>query len=66
MTHLYGARKSFYVLRPKNTIKLLTQSAEKGICLYGKTGTRKLGDFFSKTGSLQLKTTRPFLSECVC
>ena len=30
---MYGARGSFYVLRQKNTIKLLTQSAEKWICM---------------------------------
>ena len=33
MTHMYGARGSFHVLRPKNTIKHVTQSAEKLICM---------------------------------
>ena len=33
MTHFYGAGELFHVLRPKNAIKLLTQSAEKWICM---------------------------------
>ena len=33
MSHLNGARGSFYVLRPKNTIEFLTQSAEKWVCM---------------------------------
>ena len=33
MTHLYGARGSFHVLRPKNTIELMTESADKWICM---------------------------------
>ena len=33
MTHMYDARGSFHVLRPKTTIKLVTQSAEKWICM---------------------------------
>ena len=33
MIHMYGARGSFNVLRPKDTIKLLTQSAKKWSCM---------------------------------
>ena len=33
MTHMYGSRRSFRVLRPKITIELLTQSAEKWSCM---------------------------------
>ena len=41
MTHMYGARGSFHVLRPKNTIKLLTQSAENWICMPRLSGGRE-------------------------
>ena len=59
MTHMYGARGSFHVLRPKNTIKLPTQSAEKWICMGKRAGpsggiyfhhiivVRFVADFFS-------------------
>ena len=53
MTHLYGARGSFPDLRPKNTIKILTQSAENWTCM-GKWAR----DFFSKTRRFQM--TEPF------
>ena len=33
MTLLYDARYSFVLLRPKNEVKLLTQSAAKWICM---------------------------------
>ena len=33
ITHLYGASGSFVLLRPKNRVKLLTQSAENWICM---------------------------------
>ena len=33
MTHLYGAVGSFLLLRPKNRVKLLAQSAENWICM---------------------------------
>ena len=33
MTHLYGDRGSFHLLRPKKTIKRVTQSAKKWICM---------------------------------
>ena len=33
MTNLYGAKGSFVILRPKNKVKLLTQSAENRICM---------------------------------
>ena len=33
MTDLYGARGSFVLVRSKNEVNLLTQSAEKWICM---------------------------------
>ena len=47
MTHLYDARGPFEPLRPKNKVKLPTQSAEKWICM-GKGAFENLGIFFSK------------------
>ena len=44
MTHLYSARGSFHPLRPKNTIKLPTESAEKWICM-GKKAVLIWGEF---------------------
>ena len=58
MTHLYGAKGSFDVLRAKNTIKLVTQSAEKWICM-GKWAFEFSAELFLKTKRLQ--TTGPFL-----
>ena len=57
MTHLYGARGSYHVLRPKITIKLLTQSAEKWSCM-AKWAWEILGIFSQwREGS---RTTGPF------
>ena len=47
MTHLYGARGSFHVLGSKDTIKLVTQSAEK-VGLYGKMGIQNFSHYFLK------------------
>ena len=63
MAQLYGAKGSFVLLRPKNKVKLLTQSAKKD--LYGEMGIQNLGrivfqkregprrsDFFTPVGTL--------------
>jgi len=47
MTHLYGAMGSFVHLRQKNRVKLLTQSAEKRICM-GKWSFEILAILFFK------------------
>ena len=44
MTLLYAARYSFVLLRPKNKIKLSTQSAHKWICM-GKWPVPSLAEF---------------------
>ena len=46
MTFLYDAGYSVVLLRPKNEVKSLTQSAEKGD-LYGEMACAKFRDFFS-------------------
>ena len=43
MTFLYNARYSIVLLRPKNEVKSLTQSAEKPICI-GKCPVPSLGE----------------------
>ena len=45
MTFLYDARYSIVLLRPKNEVKPLTQSAEKSICM-GKWPVPNWGEFF--------------------
>ena len=45
MTFLYDARYSDVLLRPKNEVKLLTQSAEKPICM-GKWAVPNRGELF--------------------
>ena len=45
MTFLYDARYSIVLLRPKNEVKLLHQSAEKSICM-GKWPVSNWGEFF--------------------
>ena len=47
MTHLYGVLGSFVLLRPKNRVKLLTQSAENRICM-GKWAFESLAELFLK------------------
>ena len=47
MTLLYDARYSIALLRPKNKVKLLTQTAEKLICK-GKWAWEIVGIFFLK------------------
>ena len=47
MTHLYGAVGSFVLLRLKNRVKLLTQSAENRICM-GKWAFEILAILFLK------------------
>jgi len=44
MTFLYNARYSVVLLRPKNEVKSLPQSAEKWICM-GKWPIPNWGDF---------------------
>ena len=45
MTFLYDARYSVVLLRPKNEVKLLPQSAEKSICM-GKLAVPNWAEFF--------------------
>ena len=45
MTFLYDAGYWYVLLRPKNEVKLLPQSAEKSICI-GKWLVPSLGIFF--------------------
>ena len=47
MTFLYGALYSIVLLRPKNRLKLLTQSAENRICM-GKWAFEILAILFLK------------------
>ena len=47
MTFLYDARYSIVLLRPKNRLKLLTQSAENRIYM-GKWACESLGIYFLK------------------
>ena len=47
MTFLYDARYSIVLLRPKNEVKPLTQSAEKRICM-GKWSFEILAILFFK------------------
>ena len=47
MTFLYGVRYSVVLLRPKNKVKLPTQSAEKWICM-GKWAFKFLAELFLK------------------
>ena len=47
MTPLYSARHSFTLLRPKNKVKLPTQSAEKWICI-GKWAFKIGAELFLK------------------
>ena len=44
MTFLYDAEYSVVLLRPKNEVKLSTQSAEKWICM-GKWAVPSLAEF---------------------
>ena len=44
MTLLYDARYSFFLLKPKNEVKLLTQSAANSICM-GKWRVPSLAEF---------------------
>ena len=62
MTHMYCARGSFHVLRPKHTIKLVTQSAEKWI-LYGEMGIQN----YSRIVSQKREGLRrlDFFTQCV-
>ena len=46
MTFLYDARYSIALLRPKNEVKLSTQSADKWICM-GKLPEPTEGFYFS-------------------
>ena len=62
MTHMYGARDSFHVLRPKNAIKLLTQSAEEWICM-GKWAFKSLAELFLKNE--KASDDRTFFTQCV-
>ena len=45
MTLMYDARSSLVLLRPKNMVKLSTQSAEKSICVE-KWPVASLANFF--------------------
>ena len=45
--HLYGTEVSFVLLRPKNKVKLLTQSANK-LDVHGEMGMRVFGELFSR------------------
>ena len=45
LTLLYDARYSVVLLRPKSEVKLLTQSAEKSICM-GKSAVPNWGELF--------------------
>ena len=44
MTLLYAAQYSFVLLRPKNEVKLSTQSADKWVCM-GKWPVSSLAEF---------------------
>ena len=49
MIFLYDARYSVVLLRLKNEVKLLTQSAEKWICTMGKWAFESLAESFLKS-----------------
>ena len=49
MTFLYDARYSVVLLRQKNEVKLLTQSAAKWICMYGEMASIWRDGFISQS-----------------
>ena len=61
MTFLYDAGYSVVLLRPKNEVKLPTQSAEKSICM-GKWAVPKWGIYFHPL--LVLAHVPEFFSQC--
>ena len=62
MTHLYGTTGSFVLPRSKNGVNLLTQSAEKWICM-GKWAFKFLAELFLKND--KASDDRTFLTQCV-
>ena len=62
MTFLYDAGYSVVLLRPKNEVKPLTQSAEKWICM-GKWALEILAELFLK--NKKTSDDRTFFIQCV-
>ena len=56
MTFLYDAGYSVVLLRPKNEVKPLTQSAEKWICAYGEMACVKFSGIYSPRSRVPLCT----------
>ena len=62
MTGLYGAKGSFVLLRSKNGVNILTQSAENRICM-GKWAFEIVAELFLK--NKKASDDRTFFTQCV-